>query len=133
MPRIAKVGMHTAWRVQWATWRFVRKLSKDARVARMSFALVMACRAGHLDIARELLKDASVDVNAVNALGDTPLILASQEGHAKVVSELLKQHKLDVNANNDSGKTALMSAIEVGRTEFAQYIEGHEGEGEYQE
>ncbi len=76
-------------------------------------ALFRAARAGNADVVKALLTAPSVDVNAVDEHGNTPLIEAARFGHDDVVRALLSA-RADVKAKNDDGKTALMLASEGG-------------------
>ncbi|CAN0003516.1 unnamed protein product, partial [Sphacelaria rigidula] len=54
----------------------------------------------------------TLDLNARNRLGETPLIVGTQRGHREVVVALLEQEGTDVSAANMDGCTALVvSAI----------------------
>ena len=74
-------------------------------------ALFNAVHAGSPDTVRSVLNSPSVDVNAVDEHGNTPLIEAARLGHDKIVTVLLIA-RADPSIKNDEGKTALMVAAE---------------------
>ena len=74
-------------------------------------ALFRAVYSGSPDTVRAVLNSPNVDVNAIDARGNTPLIEAARLGHDKVVTVLLLAHA-DPSIKNNEGKTALMLAAE---------------------
>lgn len=74
--------------------------------------LMVAAKAGHLDIVKFLL-DGGAQVNVCNYHGLTPLIMALQCGHHEI-AKLLLQHGADPNVLNMDGISALMHAVEKG-------------------
>jgi ankyrin repeat protein len=62
-----------------------------------------------------------VDVNGVDADGNTALIEAARFGHDDVVAALLIA-RADVSAKNKQGKTALMLASEGGHDECVRLL-----------
>jgi len=62
-----------------------------------------------------------VDVNGVDADGNTALIEAARFGHDDVVEALLIA-RADVHAKNKQGKTALMLASEGGHDECVRLL-----------
>ena len=74
-------------------------------------ALFSAVRAGSPDTVRAVLNSPNVDVNAVDAHGNTPLMDAARLGHDEVVTVLLLAHA-NPSLKNEEGKTALMLAAE---------------------
>lgn len=74
---------------------------------RMGFtALHRACMHGHVHVVRVLLGHATVDVNAADCAGNTPLVMAVGKCHAALVQPLL-QAKADPLRTRDDGRTAL--------------------------
>ena len=69
----------------------------------------------------EVLLQESMDANAVDNLGDTPLTLAAENGDNRVIN-LLISHGADPNKANDKGDTALVKAAKYGYTEVAKLL-----------
>lgn len=84
-------------------------------------ALLRAARLGNADTVKSLLASPNVDVNGVDADGNTALIEAARFGHDDVVEALLIA-RADVNAKNKQGKTALMLASEGGHDEVVRLL-----------
>ncbi len=84
-------------------------------------ALLRAARIGNADTVKSLLVSPNVDVNGVDADGNTALIEAARFGHDEVVTALLLA-KADVNARTREGKTALMLAAEGGHDETVRLL-----------
>jgi ankyrin repeat protein len=84
-------------------------------------ALLRAARAGNADTVKSLLTSPNVDVNGVDADGNTALIEAARFGHDDVVAALLIA-RADVSAKNKQGKTALMLASEGGHDESVRLL-----------
>ncbi|MEZ5705276.1 MAG: ankyrin repeat domain-containing protein [Burkholderiaceae bacterium] len=59
-------------------------------------ALLIAAREGSLKVARFLMKQPIVKVNAKNKQDESPLMLAALKGHLEMARELIA-HKADVN------------------------------------
>ncbi|KAI2506558.1 hypothetical protein MHU86_7873 [Fragilaria crotonensis] len=85
---------------KWGRLDMVYELSKGGNVADKNFALILACKRGHLKVVDELFKYFDVDVDSKCIKGNTPLICSSENGHLQVVIELLLFERLDVNAQN---------------------------------
>ncbi len=107
----------------------------------LTFSLAYAnCSQGHLE-AVNLLLSSKVNVNSVDARGDSPLII-SVRGHMatysltlsliylrahliggfeKIVQQLVK-NKCDVNARNNNGITALHVACQLGMIEVVKLL-----------
>ena len=84
-------------------------------------ALLRAARAGNADTVKSLLASPNVDVNGVDADGNTALIEAARFGHDDVIEALLIA-KADVSAKNKQGKTALMLASEGGHDDCVRLL-----------
>ena len=84
-------------------------------------ALLRAARLGNADTVKSLLTSPNVDVNGVDADGNTALIEAARFGHDDVVEALLIA-RADVHAKNKQGKTALMLASEGGHDECVRLL-----------
>jgi uncharacterized protein len=84
-------------------------------------ALLRAARAGNADTVKSLLTSPNVDVNGVDADGNTALIEAARFGHDDVITALLVA-RADVSVKNKQGKTALMLASEGGHDECVRLL-----------
>jgi ankyrin repeat protein len=84
-------------------------------------ALLQAARLGNADTVKSLLASPNVDVNGIDADGNTALIEAARFGHDDVVAALLIA-RADLNAKNRDGKTALMLASEGGHDETVRLL-----------
>jgi ankyrin repeat protein len=62
-----------------------------------------------------------IDVNIVNADGNTAIMLAAFNGHAETVDILLKA-KADVNKRNPDGRTALMFASTINKPSTVELL-----------
>lgn len=71
--------------------------------------LCTAAFQGKLDVVRSILQDGSVDVEARDAAGSTPLVLASRQGHLEIVKCLLEANARLDQVDQD-GWSALRSA-----------------------
>lgn len=71
-----------------------------------------ACAYGNTDIVSLLLAN-NVDVNKVDARGDSPLIISVRGGYEKIIQQLLKS-KCDIDLKNKNGITALHVACQAG-------------------
>lgn len=88
--------------------------------------LMYACRAGQVEVARELLSRGA-DVNLISGRGRTALFEAVEWDNAETVALLLLQDNLDVNAVNakQSNRTALMLAADLGHFNTLDLLLGH--------
>jgi uncharacterized protein len=84
-------------------------------------ALLRAARMGNADTVKSLLTSPNLDINGVDADGNTALIEAARFGHDDVVQALLIA-KADINIKNNAGKTALMLASEGGHDEVIRLL-----------
>ncbi|XP_054722688.1 LOW QUALITY PROTEIN: uncharacterized protein LOC129232581 [Uloborus diversus] len=86
-------------------------------------ALHIACREGHIDVVRVLIRHkANVD-KLTNAQQDklTPLMLASQKGHLDIVN-LLIEHSAQVEMKDKKQRTALTHAVINGHAHVTSYL-----------
>ncbi|XP_035216657.1 poly [ADP-ribose] polymerase tankyrase-like isoform X2 [Stegodyphus dumicola] len=86
-------------------------------------ALHIACREGHADVVRVLIRHkANVD-KLTNAQQDklTPLMFASQKGHLDIVS-LLIEHSAQVEMKDKKQRTALTHAVMNGHAHVTSYL-----------
>lgn len=76
----------------------------------------------HNDVAsaRQLI-DAGADVNAKNAIQDSPYLLAGAEGRLEIL-ELTLAHGADLRSTNRYGGTALIPACERGHVEVVKRL-----------
>src|SRR6185369_2742508 len=95
--------------------------AKRATTTAETDALLRAARAGNADTVKSLLASPNVDVNGVDADGNTALIEAARFGHDDVITALLVA-RANVNAKNKQGKTALMLAAEGGHDECVRLL-----------
>eukprot|EP00386_Alphamonas_edax_P013760 GDKI01042426.1.p1 GENE.GDKI01042426.1~~GDKI01042426.1.p1 ORF type:complete len:375 (+),score=56.33 GDKI01042426.1:547-1671(+) len=73
-------------------------------------ALLLACKAGNVDIVQQLLSKGA-DPNKTDKLGCSALMVAASEGHDEVVRLLLQpEYNVNINHKNLEGETALMWA-----------------------
>ena len=100
---------------------FACSAAKRATTTPETDALLRAARMGNADTVKSLLASPNVDVNGVDADGNTALIEAARFGHDDVVQALLLA-KADVTAKNRDGKTALMLASEGGHDETVRVL-----------
>ena len=100
---------------------FACNSAKRATTTPETDALLRAARSGNADTVKTLLTSPNVDVNGVDAEGNTALIEAARFGHDDVVQALLIA-KADVNAKNKQGKTALMLASEGGHDDCVRLL-----------
>ena len=95
--------------------------AKRATTSPETDALLRAARAGNADTVKSLLASPNVDVNGVDADGNTALIEAARFGHDDVVEALLIA-KADASIKNKQGKTALMLASEGGHDDCVRLL-----------
>jgi ankyrin repeat protein len=100
---------------------FACNSAKRATTSPETDALLRAARLGNADTVKSLLASPNVDVNGVDADGNTALIEAARFGHDDVVEALLIA-RADVNAKNKQGKTALMLASEGGHDDCVRLL-----------
>ena len=100
---------------------FACNSAKRATTTAETDALLRAARAGNADTVKSLLTSPNVDVNGVDADGNTALIEAARFGHDDVITALLVA-RADVHAKNKQGKTALMLASEGGHDECVRLL-----------
>ena len=104
-----------------ALWVFGCNSAKRATTSAETDALLRAARAGNADTVKSLLASPNVDVNGVDADGNTALIEAARFGHDDVITALLIA-RANVSAKNKQGKTALMLAAEGGHDECVRLL-----------
>jgi ankyrin repeat protein len=83
--------------------------------------LMVAVKGGQTDSVKALLSGKDVDVNMVDADGNTPLIEAARFGHDEI-ARLLIAHGADLQAKNKDGDTALMLAVRNGHQDVVKVL-----------
>jgi ankyrin repeat protein len=91
-----------------------------------STALLMACKNGHLDIVKLLLKYGANDSTRCDE-GSSALHLASCTGNRDLVCLLLERRLEDLNSCNEDGFTPLDLAHYYNHTEVAELIRSRGG------
>ena len=83
-----------------------------------------AVESGRLDLVKHLLRDENLDVNAEDALFQTPLHAAAccAKKNYLEASDLILQRGGDVAIEDDEGKTALHWAAMTGKTDLCQLL-----------
>lgn len=84
-------------------------------------ALHRAASEGSIPRVVALLSGGSVDIDAVDPKGDTPLVLATGKGHAHLARILLNRGA-NVEVVNEDGATALHIATQNGSTDLAKML-----------
>jgi ankyrin repeat protein len=83
--------------------------------------LMVAAREGKADVVRALLSSNDVNMNIIDAQGNTPLIEAARFGHDDVV-RVLVEHGADLKVKNKEGQTALMLAVRNGHDDVVKRL-----------
>lgn len=85
--------------------------------------LAYACRQGHVEVVRQLLK-AGAKVNHLSKRGWTPLLEAIGSDHCDIFDLLLTHDGIDVNlkGSGKSDRTPLMLAAETGQTAMVEKL-----------
>ncbi|KAK1573550.1 ankyrin repeat-containing domain protein [Colletotrichum navitas] len=86
--------------------------------------LHLAAKEGHLPVVEILSEDRSVNINAVDAQGRTPLFLACRDTHVLVVRFLLRKGA-NPNLQDVYGMTALHCATKTGDLELSGWTPLH--------
>ena len=91
-------------------------------VPRMT-SLYGACYAGQLVIVQKLLEQETIDVNAGDENGATPISAACESGHLDIVEKLLERKEIEVNkARTAYGDTPLFTACQHGHLEIVKKL-----------
>ncbi|KAL9623717.1 MAG: hypothetical protein Q9160_001947 [Pyrenula sp. 1 TL-2023] len=85
-------------------------------------ALILALRAGHLDIVKSLLLRGDINVNVRSSYGATPLLIAIKECFYSILTLLLSRTYIDVNARDKEGTTPLMCAVQAGSLDVVKAL-----------
>jgi len=81
-----------------------------------------ACRNGDHDLIKTLLGHPSLDMNARNQYGSTPLMLACMSGKPEAVIAMLKDSRVNVEAVEKMGRTALWLAAYYGHCMIVEWM-----------
>lgn len=92
----------------------------DCTASHGSTSLLVACQAGHVEVARALVAR-SADVNRTAVDAATPLFVAAMQGHADVVSAMLDL-SASCNAARSDGASPLYVASQRGHLEVLQLL-----------
>lgn len=87
--------------------------------AQLRFA--MAAARGDTKLVKELLKNSSIDVNALNGEVGPALVSSSYGGHKEVV-KLLLDNKADINIRDNRMLTPLMNAVIGQKVEIVKLL-----------
>jgi Ankyrin repeats (3 copies)/Ankyrin repeats (many copies) len=97
--------------------------SKKSKAAvASSHKLIRDIKNSQLKTVRRLVDHDSVDINATNDVGETPLYCASRVGHLKIVQYLVNTGRTNLDATNKSGETILHLASRYGHVQVVQYL-----------
>ncbi|XP_046351204.2 ankyrin repeat domain-containing protein 50-like [Haliotis rufescens] len=91
-------------------------------------ALSHACEVGCCDVINVLIRHHSVDPDAVDFKGDTPLIHGARHGQheaIKLLTQTFRRLGLKVDHFNDEGFSALLAAARNGHLECCQVLVSH--------
>ena len=89
------------------------KADLEARDRQGRTALLLATHANHVEIARALI-EAGADVNAKDAMKDTPFLYAGAEGRDEILELILATGRARLDDTNRYGGTALIPAAHHG-------------------
>ena len=87
-----------------------------------STSLMIACKNGHTDITRLLLKRNDIKVNVRNNEGNTALMFACEYRYRDIIEILLTKNDINVNEKNNEGNTVLMIACLYRYTEIVKLL-----------
>ena len=73
-------------------------------------ALVLACRYGHLDVAKLILRERMLSIDQPGPRGTTALLVAAGNGHSRELIHEMLAKKACVDAQREDGWSALMLA-----------------------
>jgi len=85
-------------------------------------ALILACKLGHTDSAKEVLKHPKVKINIEDSAGNTALMYSVQNNLLEVTQLLLAHENIYVNHKNHSENTALIFASSEGFLEIVECL-----------
>lgn len=84
--------------------------------------LSLAAGGGQVGVAKLLLEQDGVDINAKGHLGTTAILLAVTLGQTEATKLLLQNEKLEINLADSHGRSPLMAATEVGHLEAVELL-----------
>ncbi len=100
--------------------RLIQKGAVDGRDDHGRTALLVATHANQVEAARVLI-EAGADVNAKDAINDSPYLYAGARGHLDIL-RLTLAHGADLKSTNRYGGTALIPAAERGHVETVREL-----------
>ena len=96
-------------------------IANSNAVAAPPAPLIVAAREGKADVVRALLSANDVNVNIIDAEGNTPLIEAARFGHDDV-ARVLVERGASTKTQNKEGQTALMLAVRNGHDDVVKIL-----------
>eukprot|EP00639_Heterosigma_akashiwo_P018622 CAMPEP_0206388408 /NCGR_PEP_ID=MMETSP0294-20121207/17252_1 /ASSEMBLY_ACC=CAM_ASM_000327 /TAXON_ID=39354 /ORGANISM="Heterosigma akashiwo, Strain CCMP2393" /LENGTH=237 /DNA_ID=CAMNT_0053840103 /DNA_START=68 /DNA_END=777 /DNA_ORIENTATION=- len=107
---------HAAWEGNTGLLETLHRSGADfqARDLNEFSALHLACKAGKLEVAKELINEYGADVSVQALHGWTPLITLAMHGHEDMAAYMIKEVKADAHQKDEFGATALHWAARKG-------------------
>ena len=90
-------------------------------------ALHLACKHGHLDITRYLIREQNCNPETTTPNGRTPLHLACKSGHLHIARCLITDYKCNPHCTDNDGYTPLHAASESGNLDSVKYLIAESG------
>jgi ankyrin repeat protein len=91
-----------------------------------STAFLMACKNGHVDVCKLLIKHGA-NTSLRTDEGSSGLLLACSSGNLALVELLIELHSADINSPNEDGLTPLDIALHYSHSEIADLLSKHGG------
>ena len=82
----------------------------------------MACRKGHLNVAKYLFGEQECSIECQDKNGNTPLHVACREGHVDIVRYFVGKHRCSTQCQNKNGNTPLHLASCKGHIGIVKYL-----------
>ena len=96
----------------------------NARNSRGQTPLSMAAKHGHLEVAKELLSQPGIDVNAVDLERRTALYWAASRNRPQVLRVLLENEQIQPQIETEWAETPLEIAMDMGYSEAVVVFDG---------